>query len=156
MPPDMQVLIDDLTGSDVAGLLQTHVDHMASLSPPESTHALDLESLRAPDVTFWAVREGGLLLGCGALKEIDPLHGEIKSMHTAQAARGRGVAKAVVETVLAEALRRSYERLSLETGSLAEFEAARNLYLGFGFEYCPPFADYVEDPYSVFMTLRIG
>ena len=152
----MQVVIDDLTGSDIAGLLQAHLDHMSSLSPPESTHALNLDSLRAPDVTFWTVREDGQLLGCGALKEIEPQHGEIKSMHTAKAARGRGVAKAIVETILSEARRREYERLSLETGSLAEFEAARRLYSGFGFEYCAPFAGYVEDPYSVFMTRRIS
>ena len=151
----MQIAIDDLTGSDVAGLLRTHLDHMSSLSPPESTHALDLDSLRAPDVTFWTVRDGGRLLGCGALKEIEPGHGEIKSMHTAEAARGRGVARAIVETILSEARRRDYSRLSLETGSLAEFEAARRLYVGFGFEYCAPFAGYVEDPCSVFMTRRI-
>ncbi|WP_136659075.1 GNAT family N-acetyltransferase [Nitratireductor sp. XY-223] len=152
----MDIRIDDLRGPEIAALLRTHLDTMAGLSPPESTHALDLESLRAPDVTFWTVWEADALLGCGALKELDREHGEIKSMHTSEASRGRGVASALVETILSEARQRGYRRLSLETGSMDAFAPARNLYTRFGFSFCPPFADYVSDPNSVFMTIEIG
>ena len=151
----MDIRIDDLRGPEIAALLQVHLDTMAGLSPPESTHALDLESLRAPDVIFWTVWEADQLLGCGGLKELDCEHGEIKSMHTAEASRGRGVAAALVETILTEARRRGYRRLSLETGSMEEFAPARKLYAHYGFSDCPPFADYVLDPNSVFMTLEI-
>ncbi|MDA4844080.1 GNAT family N-acetyltransferase [Hoeflea poritis] len=152
----MDIRIDDLRGPEIATLLQVHLDTMAGLSPPESAHALDLESLRAPDVTFWTVWDAGELLGCGGMKEIDSDHGEIKSMHTAEASRGRGVAAMLVETMLAEAKRRGYRRVSLETGSMDAFAPARKLYARYGFSLCPPFADYVLDPNSVFMTLEIG
>lgn len=147
---------DDLSGPEIIALLEAHLDTMALHSPPESRHALDLDGLKAPDVTFWTVWREVELLGCGALKELDATHGEIKSMHTAEAARGRGVARRMVEHILAEARRRSYARLSLETGSMAAFAPAQNLYSGFGFQYCPPFADYRPDPNSVFMTLELG
>ena len=146
---------DDLSGPEIVALLGRHLDTMAEHSPPESRHALDLEGLRAPDVTFWTVWEETRLLGCGALKEISGWHGEIKSMHTAEAARGRGVARRMVEHILAEARRRSYTRLSLETGSMEAFFPAQALYSGFGFQFCPPFAGYKLDPNSVFMTLEI-
>lgn len=146
---------DDLSGSEIIALLGKHLDTMAEHSPPESRHALDLDGLRAPDVTFWTVWEESRLLGCGALKELGRLHGEIKSMHTARAARGRGVARRMVEHILAEARRRRYARLSLETGSMEGFLPARELYGSFGFQYCPPFGDYKLDPNSVFMTLEI-
>ncbi|WP_419906447.1 GNAT family N-acetyltransferase [Hoeflea sp.] len=151
----MDIRIDDLRGREIEALLRTHLETMAEQSPPESTHALDLDALRARDVTFWTVWDEDRLLGCGALKELDREHGEIKSMHTAQAARGRGVASLLVETILREAALRAYKRLSLETGSMATFEPARNLYARFGFSLCPPFADYVQDPNSVFMTLEM-
>ncbi len=147
---------DDLSGPEIIALLEAHLDTMALHSPPESRHALDLEGLKAPEVTFWTVWEEMALLGCGALKELDARHGEIKSMHTAAAARGRGVARRMVEHILAEARRRSYTRLSLETGSMAAFAPAQNLYSGFGFRFCPPFADYKLDPNSVFMTLELA
>jgi putative acetyltransferase len=115
-----------------------------------------LEALRAPEVTFWTLWDGEQLLGCGALKQLDPTHGEIKSMHTAVAARGRGVARRMVEHILEEARRRGYRRLSLETGATEDFAAARGLYSGFGFGYCGPFADYVLDPFSAFMTLELN
>lgn len=124
-------------------------------SPPESVHALDLTALRRPEVSFWTVWSDGELLGCGALKELTPAHGEIKSMRTAPAHRRKGVARAMLEHIIAEARRRAYARLSLETGSMAAFEAARRLYEGFGFEYCPPFGDYREDPNSVFLTCNL-
>ena len=147
---------DDVRGGEVIALLEAHLDTMAMHSPPESRHALDLEGLRAPEVTFWTVWEEAQLLGCGALKELSDTHGEVKSMHTAQAARGRGVARRLVEHIIAEARRRTYRRLSLETGSMAAFAPAQALYDGFGFRYCEPFADYVHDPNSVFMTLEIA
>src|SRR5580765_720196 len=129
---------------------------MALHSPPESVHALDLEALRSNDITFWTAWDGEGLLGCGALKELDPDHGEIKSMRTVAAHLRKGVARALLDHILGEAKRRGYSRVSLETGSAAAFAPAQKLYAGFGFTYCGPFADYVEDPYSVFMTRQIG
>lgn len=143
---------DDLSGPEIHDLLQEHLRNMALLSPPESIHALDIEALRKPGITFWTAWEDGELLGCGALKELDSRHAEVKSMRTASAHRRKGVAAGLLECIIEEAKRRSYHRLSLETGSIAAFEPARNLYARFGFAYCEPFADYVPDPNSVFMT----
>jgi putative acetyltransferase len=151
----MQIKIDDLSGPEIAALLEAHLKLMRDTSPPESVHALDLEALRAPEVTFWTVWDGASLLGCGALKALAPDHGEIKSMHTAAAARGRGVARAMLAHILDEARARGYRRLSLETGSMTAFAPARALYAGFGFGDCPPFGEYVLDPNSVFMTLEL-
>jgi putative acetyltransferase len=146
---------DDLRGPEIAALLRAHLDHAARHSPPESVHALDLERLRAPGITFWTAWSEGELLGCAALRELSSDHGEIKSMHTAAAHRGKGVAAKLVEHLLAEARVRGYRRVSLETGSVDGFAPARALYVRFGFEACPPFADYREDPYSVCMTLQL-
>lgn len=151
----LKIGLDDLRGSEIAALLQAHLDQMAAASPPESRHALDLNGLRAPDVTFWTAWRDDMLLGCGALKQIDPVHGEIKSMHTARAARGQGIGAAILHTILDEAKIRNYERLSLETGSMSEFRPAHRLYERHGFEYCSPFAGYRKDPNSVFMTLLL-
>jgi putative acetyltransferase len=151
----MEIQIDDLTGSEIARLLQEHLANMAQNSPPESMHALSLEELRQPGITFWSVWEGGELLGCGALKELDPQHGEIKSMRTAAMHRRKGVAARLLEHILEEARRRNYKRVSLETGSMEAFAPARRLYARFGFSACGPFADYIEDPNSVFMTKEL-
>ena len=151
----MVIKIDDLTGSEIYELLQEHLRSMALHSPPESIHALDIEALRRPEITFWTVWENGELLGCGALKELDSQHAEIKSMRTSAAHLRKGVARNLLNHILEEAKRRGYSRLSLETGSAAAFEPARRLYANFGFTYCDPFADYVEDPYSVFMTREL-
>ena len=151
----MNIKIDDLKGSEIYELLQEHLDSMRRLSPPESVHALDIEGLRKPEITFWTVWENGELLGCGALKELDAQHAEIKSMRTASLHLRKGVAKNLLNHMLEEAKRRGYSRLSLETGSMEAFEPARKLYANFGFTYCGPFADYVEDPYSVFMTKEL-
>ena len=148
----MQINVDDLSGAAIQGLLREHLRSMHEHSPPESVHALDLAALRKPEITFWTAREGDELLGCGALKELDASHAEIKSMRTSMSHRRKGVARAILVHIIEEARRRSYRRLSLETGSHGPFEAARSLYESFGFAYCDPFADYVEDPYSVFMT----
>ena len=125
---------------------------MHELSPPQSVHALDLAALRKPEITFWTAWYEGELLGCGALKELDPTHGEVKSMRTASARRRTGVGRAMLKHIIVEARMRSYARLSLETGSTAAFAPARRLYESFGFTSCAPFADYTEDPNSVFMT----
>jgi len=151
----MEIKIDDLTGSEIYELLQEHLRSMYSHSPPESVHALDIEALRRPEITFWTVWEGDELLGCGALKELDPQHAEIKSMRTSARHLRKGVAKYLLNYILEEARRRGFRRLSLETGSMKAFEPARNLYANFGFKYCEPFADYIEDPYSVFMTREL-
>lgn len=133
-------------------LLEEHLADMRAWSPPESIHALDLDGLRRPEVSFWTVWEGAALLGCGALKALGPDHAEIKSMRTANAHRGKGVARLMLAHLLAEARRRGYARLSLETGSQPGFVPARTLYAAHGFVECPPFADYRPDPNSVFMT----
>lgn len=151
----MNIIIDDLEGPEVAALLQDHLDSMAAQSPPESCHALDLQGLKHPSVTFWSAWDGPNLMGCGAIKELDPRHGELKSMKTALPYLKQGVAKRLLEHILAEARHRGYSRISLETGSMEGFEPARQLYTRFGFTYCGPFGDYIEDPNSVFMTLEI-
>lgn len=151
----MQIVEDDLTGDAVAALLNEHLTGMRQHSPPESVHALDLAGLRSPGITFWTAWDGEQLLGCGALKELDAQHGEIKSMRTAQAHVGKGVASAILSKLMQEAICRSYRRLSLETGSGPAFDAAHRLYLKFGFAYCGPFGNYREDPFSRFMTLEI-
>jgi putative acetyltransferase len=136
----------------VVRLLQEHLQNMTLHSPPESVHALDLAGLNRTEITFWSVWQDSELLGCGALKQLDPRHGEIKSMRTATAHRRKGVARYLMVHLIEEARRRSYQRLSLETGSAEAFAPARQLYAAFGFEPCGPFGDYVLDPYSVFMT----
>lgn len=152
---NMEIRVDDLTGDKIIALIGEHLQSMFESSPPESVHALDLDGLRSPEVTFWSVWEGDELLGCGALKELDAKHGEVKSMRTASAHLRKGVARRMLEHIIAEAARRGYDRLSLETGSMAEFEPARKLYESCGFRYCGPFADYWDDPNSVFMTKEL-
>ena len=149
----LRIEVDDLGRAEVRALLGEHLDNMYSLSPPESVHAL--KGLKSPDVTFWTVWEGAVLMGCGALKELDARHGEVKSMRTPARLRRRGAGRAVLTHILAEARARGYTRLSLETGSMAEFKPAQKLYESFGFSYCGPFSSYKEDPYSTFMTLEL-
>jgi len=151
----LKIKIDDLSGEDVANLLQEHINDMKSISPPESKHALDLNGLRQPEITFWAVWDDKALAGCGAIKELDDRHGEIKSMRTSSLHKKRGVASLVLKHLLEEAKKRGYRRLSLETGSMPFFEPARSLYSKYGFKYCEPFADYKEDPNSLFMTIEL-
>ena len=148
----MDIRIDDLSSPEIIRLLREHLQNVALHSPPESVHALDLEALRNPDITFWSVWQNSELMGCGAIKELDSRHGEIKSMRTVSSHRRKGVAARLMHHILEEAKRRSYERLSLETGSMDAFAPARSLYASFGFKPCGRFANYVDDPYSVFMT----
>jgi len=152
---EFEIREDDLSGPEIAALLRAHLDHAARHSPPESIHALDLDRLRAPEITFWSAWSDGELLGCGALKELAPDHGEIKSMHTSLAHRGKGVAARLLAHMLEEAKARPYRRVSLETGTMEGFAPARALYARFGFRVCPPFAQYREDPHSVCMTLEL-
>src|ERR1051325_9177909 len=151
----MEIRIDDLKGPEIAQLLDEHLQCMAAVSPPESRHALNLDGLRVPDVTFWTVWQDKQLAGCGALKQLDAEHGEIKSMRTAQAWLRQGVASLLLEHIISEARHRSYRRLSLETGAMKYFEPARSLYRKFGFSTCAPFGNYRKDPNSVFMTKEL-
>ena len=137
-------------------LLDEHLREMYAASPPESVHALDLSELRASDVTFWTAWDGEELLGCGALKALDAKHGEIKTMRTSRKHLRKGVAAAILEHITNVARERGYERLSLETGSGGPFDAALRFYEKHGFEYCEPFAGYVPDPFSRFMTRSLG
>ncbi len=151
----MEIKIDDLSGSEIAEFLEEHIREMKSVSPPESKHALDLEGLRKPEITFWTVCDEDRLIGCGAMKELDADLAEIKSMRTTALYRGQGIASMLLQHILNEAKQRGYQRISLETGSMPFFEPARNLYAKYGFEYCAPFSTYREDPNSVFMTKLI-
>lgn len=151
----MDIRVDDLNGPEIALLLQEHLRSAALHSPHESVHALDIHRLRKPDITFWSVWQDESLLGCGALKELDPFHGEIKSMRTASLYLRKGVAAKLLAHIIEEAELRSYRRLSLETGSMEAFSPARHLYTRLGFQQCGPFGTYIEDPHSVFMTKEL-
>ncbi len=146
---------DDPSRPDVLALLEEHLRNMHELSPPESVHALDVSGLQRPEITFWSVREEGILFGCGALKELDREQGEVKSMRTPQSLRRRGAGRAVLVHIIEEGRRRGYKRLSLETGPGEAFRPALRLYESLGFRYCGPFADYRLDPHSVFMALEL-
>lgn len=148
----LHIIEDDLDGTEIAALLQLHLDEMFAWSPPESVHAMPLARLRQPDVTFYSAWDGSTLAGCGALKHLDDAHGELKSMRAAPAYRGKGVGRALLLHLLAEARSRGYARVSLETGSHGPFLPAQRLYESHGFVECPPFADYELDPFSLYMT----
>jgi putative acetyltransferase len=152
----MRIETDDQLRTQIHELLLEHVQEMRSISPPGSVHALDLDRLRQPDITMWSAWDGDQLLSCGALKQLDSAHGEIKSMRTAIAHRGRGTGRALLAHIVETARSRGYRRLSLETGATPPFLPAQRLYESFGFVHCGPFADYREDPHSVFMTLAFS
>ncbi|QDE30925.1 GNAT family N-acetyltransferase [Shewanella polaris] len=151
----MDIMIDDLQGSGVVELLQAHLTDMYATSPAGSVHALDIEGLKHPSITFWCAKQGDLVLGCVAIKQLTPTHGEIKSMRTAAMARNQGVASALLSHILDVANKRGYQQLSLETGTMDYFASARRLYERHQFDYCDPFADYQLDPNSAFMTRLI-
>ncbi len=152
----MIIRLDDLSGPEIAAFLEEHLRDMRAASPPESKHALDLAALRMPDISFWTAWDDARLIGCCALKQLDPTHAEIKSMRVAITKRRKGIGSALIKHVINEATQRRYRRLSLETGSMAFFDPARKLYRDFGFTDCGPFGSYRQDPNSVFMTLEIG
>ena len=151
----MRIETDDLSRPEVHALLDEHLQNMYRLSPPESVHALDLGKLRSPDITFWTAWDGAELVGCGALKELDAAHAEIKSMRTPQARRRIGAGRAILAHLIDVARQRGYTRLSLETGAVAAFVPAQKLYESFGFAVCGPFGSYREDPNSCFMSLEL-
>jgi putative acetyltransferase len=153
---ELRVVVDDLSGPEVAGLLADHLDSMRAYSPACSVHALDLDGLRGPDVTFWSAWLGADLAGCGALKRLDARSGEVKSMRTAPAYLRRGVAAGVLDAIVAEARARQYAELLLETGTGGAFDAAHGLYARFGFAPCGPFGAYTDDPFSRYYRLVLS
>ena len=150
------IATDDPRAGDVRALLERHLAFANATTPPEDIHALDIDALLDPAVSFFGYRVDGELLGVGALKRLDDTHAEIKSMHTAAAARGRGVGGAIVDHLLAVARERGYTRVSLETGSGPAFAPARSLYARAQFEPCAPFADYPDSPNSAYMTRTLA
>jgi len=152
---DLSIRLDDLQDPRIAAFLEDHLADMRSTSPPESVHALDLAALRRPEIQFWTVWQGEELLGTGAIKLLGEQHAELKSMRTAPAARGRGVARALLHHILSQARSQGLARLSLETGTTPNFAPAHALYLSSGFVDCGPFGGYVLDPFSRYMTLAL-
>jgi putative acetyltransferase len=152
---DGEIRVDDPRRADVRRLLERHLAFANEHSPPEDVHALDVDALVDPAVTFFSFRDDGELLGVGALKQLDQDHAELKSMHTAQAARGRGVARALLDRLISVARERGVRRLSLETGAMEAFAPARSLYASAGFTPCGPFGDYNPSRNSTFMTLSL-
>ena len=150
------IAVDDPRAADVRELLGRHLTFARTHTPPEHVHALELTGLLDPSVTFFSYRASGTLLGVGALKELDQRHGEVKSMHTAQEARGRGIGRAMLARLLAVARERGYLRVSLETGTMPAFAAARALYASAGFTACEPFGDYTVSPSNTWMTLSLS
>lgn len=153
---DLSIATEDPRNADVTALLETHLAFAHEVTPAGHVHALGVEGLLHPAVTFFGARAEGRLVGVGALRELDPSHGEIKSMHTHRSARGLGVGAAIVDHLLATARARGYSRVSLETGTMEAFAPARALYQRMGFAPCPPFADYTDNPFSTCMTLELG
>lgn len=146
---------DNLSGPEIRALVAAHLANSAIYSPPEAIHALNADGLQMPAVTVWSAWQDGAILGMGGLKELSPAEGEVKSMHTAIDHRGKGVGEAMLRHLIAEARRRGYRRLYLETGVQEGYAPSRRLYARHGFVECGPFADYVENPHSVFMTLAL-
>ena len=152
-PIPVEIRSDDLSDSRVHVLLERHLQLMYEITPAQSVHAFDVEQLRGPDISFWSAWQGDQVVGCAALKRLDEQHAEIKSMHTLAEHRGQGIGARLLESILDTARRQRFRRLSLETGVMAEFAPARCMYAKYGFEPCQPFADYIDDPNSFFMTL---
>jgi putative acetyltransferase len=151
----MRIIPGDFDDPRVINLVQLHLTSARAQTAPGSAHALDLSGLQTPDIRFWTIWDGETLAGIGALKRLSPDHGEIKSMHTAQALRGRGVGSAMLRHIIATAREGGVSRISLETGSWGYFHPARALYRSYGFVECPAFGNYLPDPNSVFMTLEL-
>ena len=154
--PDGEITIDDPRADDIRELLARHLSFARLHTPPEDAHALDVDDLVEPDVTFFSFRADGELLAVGALKELDDSHAEVKSMHTVETARGRGIGRTMVDHLVDVAREHGFRRVSLETGSMAAFAPARSLYASAGFEPCEPFGNYRASRNSVFMTRSLG
>jgi putative acetyltransferase len=153
---DLVIAVDDPRIDDVRTLLDRHLAFAREVTPPDHVHAMDVDDLVDPAVTFFSVRRDGVLLGVGALKRLDESHAEVKSMHTSESARGEGVGRAMVGHLLAVAADRGYQRVSLETGTMDAFAPARSLYTAFGFEPCAPFGEYTDNPHSAYMTIDLA
>lgn len=151
----LRIEVDDLTRPEVIALISEHLHNMHECSPPGTVFAFDVSKLRSADVTFWTVWDGDELAGCGALKELSPTHGEIKSMRTPMARRRKGAGRVILSHIIDVARNRGYETLSLETGRHDAFLPAQALYRAFGFEFCGPFGSYGDNGNSVFMTLSL-
>lgn len=151
----LRIVEDDISGPEIRELLRLHFAGMLANSPEGSCHFLDFDGLRSDDVTFWSAWDGHQLAGCGALKQIDPTHGELKSMRTDEAHLGKGVGAAMLAHIITVARQRGYARLSLETGSNDAFAAARRLYERADFEPCGPFGSYTDDPFSRYYTREL-
>ncbi len=154
-PRNYRIVEDDLTGADVAALLAFHLADMHRWSPPESVHAMPIERLRAPDVTFYSAWDGDTLAAVGALKALGDARGELKAMRAAPAYRGKGAGRAILDHLMAEAGRRGYRWLGLETGRPEPFRPAQRLYTGYGFAECEPFGNYVSDSFSLCMAREL-
>jgi len=152
---EIKIERDDLSDGKIDGLLNAHLKEMQAYSPPESIHALDPEMLRDPSIVFWSARAGSDIAGCGALKAISSVSGEIKSMKTSPDFLRKGIGAGILEKIIEEAQKRSYSSINLETGSDAAFEPAIKMYIKYGFEECGPYGSYVLDPYSKFYTLNL-
>jgi len=151
----MEIHIDNLTGGAISAFLEEHIRDMRAVSPPESKHALDLDGLRKPEITFWTAVDHDHIIGCCALKELSQNEAEIKSMRVSVQRRGTGLGLVLLEHLIKEAKQREYSTLYLETGSMDFFVPARKLYEKFGFHYCGPFGNYKADPNSVFMKKEL-
>jgi putative acetyltransferase len=152
---DLTIAVEDPRAEDVHALLEAHIDFARATSPPEHVHALKPDGLLEPGLTLYGARRGGVLLGVGALREVNADHAEIKSMHTAKASRGQGVGRVIVDHLLGVARLECYRRVSLETGTMDEFAPARSLYERVGFVTCAPFGIYTDNPYSTCMTIEL-
>jgi putative acetyltransferase len=153
--PEGKIDVDDPTRPDVRELLTRHLVFADSQTPRENVHALDVDGLLDPAVTFFSYRADDVVLGVGALRRLDASHAEVKSMHVAQAARGRGIGRALLDHLFGVARDRGFRRVSLETGTGPAFESAQSLYKGAGFTPCEPFGGYRPSPFNYFMTLTL-
>jgi putative acetyltransferase len=153
---DLVIAVDDPRNDDVRTLLDRHLAFAREVTPPDHVHAMEVDDLLGPAVTFFSARRDGVLLGVGALKRLDETHAELKSMHTDETARGRGVGRAMVDHLLAVAADRSYQRVSLETGTMDAFAPARSLYAKVGFRPCAPFGEYTVNPLSACMNIDLA
>lgn len=151
----MEIKVDNLTDIRTQELINSHLTGMAEISPVESIHALNVAALKQDNITFYSAWDINDIMGCGALKELTPKHGEVKSMRTAETHLRKGVAREILKHIINEAKIRGYTKLSLETGSMGAFKPAHRLYESFGFNYCNPFYDYTDDPNSVFMEIDL-
>jgi putative acetyltransferase len=153
---DLVIAVDDPRAADVSTLVEKHLSFARGVTPDGHVHALEIGALEDPAVTFYSARREGVLLGVAALKRLDDTHAELKSMHTGERARRQGVGQAMVRRLLADAIRQGYVSVSLETGTMDAFAAARRLYARAGFQPCEPFGEYTANPHSTCMRIDLS